>query len=128
MQYLFNKYGNKYLCAKEAGYGLSDVDAISRHSVSVVAQLPHILPFINAAKETFMTHFELNVTFIFSLICIYLETFQSPTSQYPTIHQPGAKETFMKHFDMYYIDLEIFQSPTSPYGSNNSSALIAHCL
>ena len=42
-----------YLCAKEAGYGLSDVDAISRHSVSVVAQLPHIRAFINAAKEPF---------------------------------------------------------------------------
>ena len=42
-----------YLFAKEAGYGLSDVDAISRHSVSVVAQLTHILPFINCAKETF---------------------------------------------------------------------------
>ena len=41
------------LCKRSGGYGLSDVDAISRHSVSVVAQLPHIRAFINGAKEPF---------------------------------------------------------------------------
>ena len=39
-----------YLFAKEAGYGLSDVDAISRHSVSVVAQLPTIISSHSSAR------------------------------------------------------------------------------